>query len=132
MDSVFTKIINGQIPCFKIAETDKAIAFLDIAPLAKGHTLVVPKIQIDKFFELPSEDYLSLMTFVKQVANAMAKALPCERIGATVIGLEVPHAHMHLIPISTMGDMDFFNPKLKLSPTEMESIAASIKNCLEY
>lgn len=130
MDSIFTKIINGEIPCYKIAENDKFLAFLDIKPLVKGHTLVIPKIQIDKFFDLP-EDYLSeILVFGKTVAKAIETYTLCERVGLSVIGLEVPHAHLHLIPINSMNDMNFANTKQNYTATDLESIASGIRQCL--
>jgi len=126
MSSIFTKIIKGEIPCYKIAEDDNFIAFLDVNPNAKGHTLCVPKQEIDKIFELEDELYLELMKFSKKIANALEKTVPCKRIGMAVIGLEVPHAHVHLIPLNEMGEMTF---KLKVSLTkeEFEALAKNIQ-----
>lgn len=126
MSTIFTKIINGEIPSYKIAEDDRHYAFLDINPVAPGHVLVVPKKEVSYLFDLSDEDYLSLQLFAKKIALAMKKALPCERIGVTVIGLEVPHAHIHLVPISKEGDMNFCRPKLMLDPKDMTDIAKSI------
>ena len=126
MASIFSKIIAGEIPCYKIAENADYIAFLDIFPLKKGHTLVVPKKEVDDFFELDDETYNGLMLFAKHVASAIKKALPCNRISVTVIGLEVPHAHVHLNPINTMNDMNPANDKLKLSKEEFEHIQSLI------
>lgn len=126
MASIFTKIINGEIPCYKVAENDKYIAFLDIFPLTKGHTLVIPKKEIDYIFDLDQETYLGLMEFSKTVGVAIKKAIPCNRISISVIGLEVPHAHVHLIPINSMSDCNFANQKLKLSKEEFEEIAKRI------
>ncbi len=126
MASIFTKIINGEIPCYKVAENNKFIAFLDIFPLTKGHTLVIPKKEVDYVFDLDSETYIGLMEFSKQIANAIKKAIPCNRISVSIIGLEVPHAHVHLIPINNMSDCNFANPKLKLSKDEFEAIAKKI------
>lgn len=126
MASIFTKIINGEIPCYKVAENDKYIAFLDIFPLTKGHTLVIPKKETDYVFDLDSETYLGLMEFSKQIAIAIKKAVPCNRISVSVIGLEVPHAHVHLIPINNMNDCNFANQKLKLNREEFEAIAKKI------
>ena len=123
--SVFTKIINGEIPCYKIAEDDHFIAFLDINPNAKGHTLVVPKKEENKIFDLSKEAYKDLMDFSYRVAKALEKAVPNNRIGMSVIGLEVPHVHVHLIPISNMEDMQFIK-KVKLSHEEFESLAKKI------
>lgn len=126
MPSIFSKIIAGEIPCYKIAENDHYIAFLDVAPLKKGHTLIVPKKEVDYIFDLDSTTYNSLMAFTKDVAVALKKAIPCNRIGMTVIGLEVPHAHIHLIPIYSMNDMNFSNEKLKLTKEEFEKISRNI------
>ena len=130
MSSIFTKIINGDIPCYKIAEDAHYIAFLDVFPLKKGHTLIVPKKEIDYLFDLESETYLGLMDFSKKIAIAIKLAYPCKRIGMTVIGLEVPHAHIHLIPINTMNDMNFSNEKLPLTKQEFEVCAENIKDFL--
>jgi histidine triad (HIT) family protein len=127
MSSIFSKIIAGEIPSYKIAENADYIAFLDVFPLRKGHTLVVPKKEIDYIFDLDSETYLGLMLFAKQVSQAIEKAIPCNRIGVTVIGLEVPHAHIHLIPINTTHDMNFANEKLILAKEEFEEIASEIR-----
>ena len=125
-DSIFTKIIKGEIPCHKIAEDDRFIAFLDVFPVKKGHTLVVPKVQIDYLFDLDDSLLSDLMIFAKKVAQKMERAVSCERIGIAVIGLEVPHAHIHLIPLDTVEDIDFSQPKLRLSEKEMTKIADSI------
>ena len=127
MASIFSKIIAGQIPCYKIAENDHFIAFLDVFPLKKGHVLVVPKKEVDYIFDLDNETYLGLMVFSKEVALAMKKAIPCNRIALNVFGLEVPHAHVHLIPMNTMNDVNFTNEKLKLLKEEFEQIASEIK-----
>lgn len=127
MASIFSKIIAGEIPCYKIAENDNYIAFLDIFPLKKGHTLVIPKKEIDYIFDLDDTTYAGLMSFSKDIAIAIKKTISCNRIGVSVIGLEVPHAHVHLIPINTMNDMNFSNEKLKLSKEEFEDIACQIK-----
>ena len=127
MPSVFTRIINGEIPCFKVAENDNCFAFLDINPLAKGHTLVVPKQEIDYLFDLDDDLLKELSVFSKKVAKAIQKSVPCKRVGVAVIGLEVPHAHIHLIPINSVADINFKNPKLKLSNDELEEIADKIK-----
>ena len=126
-DSIFTKIIKGEIPCYKIAEDDRFIAFLDVFPIKKGHTLVVPKAQIDYLFDLDDSLLSDLMVFAKKVAQKMERAIPCERIGVAVIGLEVPHAHIHLVPLDTVGDIDFSQPKIRLSTEEMAEIADSIR-----
>ena len=125
--SIFTKIINGEIPCHKIAENENCFAFLDINPLAKGHTLVVPKREVDYIFDVDDDVLKDLSVFSKQVAKAIQKAVPCIRIGVAVIGLEVPHAHIHLIPINHIGDINFSRPKLKLSYEELAEIANAIK-----
>ncbi len=130
MSTIFTKIVNGEIPCYKIAETDNCLAFLDIQPLAKGHTLVIPKKEVDYIFNVEDGLLTEMHLFAKKVAKAMEKAVPCRRIGIAVIGLEVPHAHIHLIPINKVSDIDFSQPKLKLSAEELGSIAESIRKCL--
>jgi len=130
MSSIFTKIINGEIPCYKIAESKDYFAFLDIRPLTRGHTLVVPKIEVDYIFDLENELYAGLYLFSKIVAEAIQKSVDCKRVGTAVIGLEVPHAHIHLIPFNTMNEMNFSNPKLELSKEEMQAIADYIKSNL--
>lgn len=126
MASIFSKIVAGEIPSYKVAEDDRHYAFLDISPVAPGHTLVIPKKEVSYLFDLSDEEYVSLQLFAKKVALAMKKALPCERIGVTVIGLEVPHAHIHLVPINKESDMNFFKQKLSLAPEEMAEIAEKI------
>jgi histidine triad (HIT) family protein len=126
MSSIFTKIINGEIPCYKIAEDANFFAFLDINPNAKGHTLCVPKKEIDKLFDLEDDLYLGLMQFSKKIAVALEKTVPCNRIGMTVIGLEVPHAHVHLIPINEMREMTFKH-KVSLTKEEFETLAKEIQ-----
>jgi len=126
MPSIFTRIVNGEIPCHKIAETDEFLAFLDVFPCAPGHTLVIPKQEVDYIFDLDDALYTGLMQFSKTVATAVEKAIPCKRIGVAVVGLEVPHAHVHLIPLNSMADMNF-NNKLKMSQEELAEIAAKIK-----
>jgi histidine triad (HIT) family protein len=128
MASIFTKIIIGEIPSYKIAENEYAFAFLDISPLKKGHTLVVPKKEVDSIFDLDNETFTQLHLFSKKVAQAIKKAVPCVRVTSHVIGLEVPHAHIHLIPINSMNDCNFANAKLQLSKEEFEQIALSISN----
>jgi len=124
--TIFSKIIAGQIPSYKIAENDRFFAFLDIFPLKEGHVLVVPKTETDKFFDLP-DDYLGeLLLFAKPIANAIEKAFNCNRCGVSVVGLEVPHAHMHLIPINSVDDLNFTNPKLKLSETQLKKVQEKI------
>lgn len=126
MASIFTKIVNGEIPCYKVAESDQFLAFLDVFPLTKGHTLVIPKKEIDYIFDLDSETYSGLMEFSREVGLAIKKAIPCNRLSVQVIGLEVPHAHVHLIPINNMSDCDFKKQKLKLSQEEFEEIRNAI------
>ena len=125
MPSIFSKIIAGEIPCYKVAEDDKHIAFLDINPNALGHTLCVPKQEVDKLFDLDAQAYTDLMNFSRQVALAIRKVVPCKRIGQTVIGLEVPHVHVHLIPLNSMADATF-QSKVSVSAAEMEATTAKI------
>ena len=127
---MFSRIIAGEIPCYKVAENEKFFAFLDINPLVKGHTLVVPKQEVDYIFDLSDEDLAAMHVFAKQVACAIKQAFPCQKVGEAVIGLEVPHAHIHLIPIQKESDMLFSNPKLKLSDEEFKSIAQAINSSL--
>lgn len=127
MASIFTKIINGEIPSYQIAESDDFYAFLDVFPVAKGHTLVVPKKEVDQFFELEDELLARVMPFAKKVAKALKATIPCKRIGVSVIGLEVPHAHVHLVPINKMSDISFEKEKLKFSEEEMEALAKAIR-----
>ena len=127
MASIFTKIINGEIPSYKIAEDENCYAFLDINPVAKGHTLVVPKKEVDYLFDVEDDLLSNLTVFSKKVAKAIEKVVPCERIGVAVIGLEVPHAHIHLIPIRGIHDIDFSKPKLKFSQEEFEKLAEDIR-----
>lgn len=129
MATIFTKIVNGEIPCYKIAETDEFLAFLDVNPNAKGHTLCIPKKEIDKIFDLDEATYTGLMQFSRKIAKGIEKAIPCKRVGVTVIGLEVPHAHVHLIPLHTMDDARFIQ-KVKFSVEEFQEIAESIKSNL--
>lgn len=126
MSSIFTKIVNGEIPCYKIAEDDNYFAFLDINPNAKGHTLCIPKFEVDKIFDMDEAHYLGLMHFSRKVALALEKTIPCNRIAISVIGLEVPHAHVHLIPLNTMDDIRF-QIKVTLSKEEFESLAQEIR-----
>lgn len=126
MASIFSKIVAGEIPCHKIAEDDRFMAFLDVFPLVKGHTLVIPKQEVDSIFDLPTEDLKDLHVFARDVAKMIERAMPCRRIGMTVIGLEVPHAHIHLMPINGVADMNFERPKLTLSQDELSEIAARI------
>ena len=126
MATIFSKIIAGEIPCYKVAENDKFFAFLDINPLAKGHTLVIPKQEVDYIFDLSDEDLAAMHVFAKKVALAIGKAFPCRKVGEAVLGLEVPHAHIHLIPIQKESDMIFSNSKLKLTNEEFKAIAKAI------
>lgn len=126
MSSIFTKIVKGEIPCYKIAEDDNYFAFLDINPNAKGHTLCIPKVEVDKIFDLDEELYLGLMQFSRKVAKAIEKTVPCNRIAISVIGIEVPHAHVHLIPLNTMEDIRF-HKKVALSKDEFENLAQEIR-----
>jgi histidine triad (HIT) family protein len=128
MATIFTKIINREIPAYIVAEDDNYIAFLDIMPLAKGHVLVVPKIEIDYIFDLEDEVLAGLHVFAKKVAKAIDKTIRCTRVGVSVIGLEVPHVHVHLIPLRSMDDINFSRPKLRLSSDEMKEIAETIKS----
>jgi histidine triad (HIT) family protein len=131
MSSLFTRIIHREIPSYKIAEDENYYAFLDINPLAEGHTLVIPKKETDYIFDIEDAEYQGLFLFAKQVAAAMRKVIPCERIGIAVIGLEVPHAHIHLVPLKTIYDIDFRKPKLQLSPEELIAIAAKISGAMK-
>lgn len=127
MASIFTKIINGEIPAYKVAEDDNYLAFLDVNPNAKGHTLCIPKREVNKIFEMDEEEYLGLMKFSRKVAIALEKAVPCKRVGVAVVGLEVPHVHVHLIPLNEMDEMRFVN-KVKLEKEEFEELAKSISS----
>lgn len=127
MSSVFSKIISGAIPAYKVAEDDQYLAFLDIQPLATGHVLVIPKKEVDYIFDLDQETYIGLMNFSKKVAESIKKTIPCIKVGVAVIGLEVPHAHIHLIPINEVGDINFSKEKLKPSPEELATTAQKIK-----
>ncbi len=131
MDTIFTKIIKGEISCYKLAENEKFISFLDISPLSKGHALVVPKIQNDYIFDLDDEMLSDMIVFAKKVAVAIKKNVTCLRIGVAVIGLEVPHTHIHLVPINHVGDLNFSNPKLKLTDNEFKEISAKISASIE-
>lgn len=126
MASIFSRIVAGEIPCYKVAEDDRYFAFLDISPVSKGHTLVIPKQEVDYIFDLDDETYSGLMTFARRVARALEGAVACKRVGVAVMGLEVPHVHIHLVPITTEGDMNFFREKLSLQADEMAEIAAKI------
>ncbi len=130
MSSIFSKIIKGEIPCYKIAEDENYFAFLDINPLQKGHTLIVPKVEVDYIFDLDDEVLAGMIIFAKKVAVALDKAIPSKRVGVAVLGLEVPHAHVHLVPLQSEGDINFSNPKLKYSVDEFNAIADNIKQYL--
>lgn len=131
MASIFSRIVAGEIPCYKVAENDKYFAFLDINPVAPGHTLVIPKHEVDYIFDLDDEEYEGLMQFAKKVAKALKATMPCKRIGVAVMGLEVPHTHIHLVPINKESDMNFFKEKLTLPAEEMKSIAAKVAAAIE-
>jgi len=126
MASIFSKIVNGEIPCYKVAEDERFLAFLDIFPLATGHVLVIPKTETDYLFDLDDNNFAGLMLFSKRVAIALKKAVPCKKVGVAVLGLEVPHAHIHLIPLNSESDINFSKPKLKLSEVELTHIAEKI------
>ena len=130
MSSIFTKIVNGEIPAYKVAEDENHLAFLDIFPLATGHVLVTPKKESDYIFDINSKDYIALWEFAQKIAKAMDKVIKCERIGVAVIGLEVPHAHIHLVPINNVSDINFERPKLKFTDVEFEEIATSIRSTI--
>ena len=130
MPSIFSKIVAGDIPCYKVAENENFLAFLDIFPLAKGHTLVIPKKETDYIFDMDSEEYKELWSFAQKVSKAQKKIIPCERIGVAVIGLEVPHAHIHLVPINGVSDIDFSRPKLQFAKEEMQQVASDISSLL--
>ncbi|EPL7680152.1 HIT family protein [Elizabethkingia anophelis] len=128
MSSIFTKIVNGEIPAYKIMEDEKHLAFLDVMPLVEGHTLVIPKKEIDLIFDLDSEEFKELFSFAQKVAKKVGAAIPCKRVGIAVIGLEVPHAHIHLVPLQHLHDIDFSRERLKLSPEEYQKIQEKIAN----
>lgn len=128
MASIFTRIVNGEIPCYKVAETEDFLGFLDINPLTKGHTLVIPKKEIDYIFDLPDDLYIGLHLFSRAVSSAIRKTVACERIATAVVGLEVPHAHIHLVPIQHIDDLNFSNPRLRISQQEMQTLASSIRD----
>ena len=131
MASIFSKIINDEIPAYKILENENFLAFLDIFPLAKGHVLVIPKKEIDYLFDVSSDEYGELWKFARQVAKAMDKVIDCKRIGVAVIGLEVPHAHIHLVPLNNVSDINFERPKLSFSEEEMNEVAQNIRKAIE-
>jgi histidine triad (HIT) family protein len=130
MSTIFSKIISGEIPAYKVAESIDYLAFLDISPLAEGHVLVIPKQEVDYIFDVEDELYTGLMLFAKIVATAMKTVIPCKKVGVAVIGLEVPHAHIHLIPMNSVSDLDFSRPKLSFTPEELEATAERIKEAL--
>ena len=127
MPSIFSRIVAGEIPCHKVAENDRFLAFLDIQPLAKGHTLVIPKMEVDKYFDLPDDILRDINVFARDVALQIERAIPCERVGVAVIGLEVPHAHVHLIPLNGVADINFERPKLQVTQDELAATAAQIR-----
>lgn len=129
--TIFSKIIAGEIPSYKIAEDDQFFAFLDIFPLVEGHVLVIPKLEVDKFFDVPDEYLSRMLVFAKPIAKAMEKSFPCNRVGLSVIGLEVPHAHLHLVPINGMDDLNFTRGKLKLSPEQLKAAQDKILSNLK-
>ena len=127
MPSLFSRIVAGEIPCHKIAEDERFLAFLDIMPLAEGHTLVIPKLEVDRFFDLPDDLLSGINLFARDVALQLERAIPCERVGVAVIGLEVPHAHVHLIPLNGVADINFERPKLQVTPDDLATTAAKIR-----
>ena len=127
MPSIFSRIVAGEIPCHKIAEDDRFLAFLDIMPLAEGHTLVIPKLEVDRYFDLPDDILRDINVFARDVALKLERAIPCERVGVAVIGLEVPHAHVHLIPLNGVADINFERPKLQRSPEQLAATAEKIR-----
>ena len=127
MPSLFSRIVAGEIPCHKIAEDDRFLAFLDIMPLAEGHTLVIPKLEVDRYFDLPDDLLSGITLFARDVALQLERAIPCERVGVAVIGLEVPHAHVHLIPLNGVADINFERPKLQVTPEDLAATAAKIR-----
>ena len=130
MASIFTKIVNGEIPCYKIAEDDKYLAFLDVFPLTEGHVLVIPKQEVDYIFEMEDELFIGLQLFAKKIAKALKLAVPCKKVGISVIGIEVPHTHIHLIPMNNVEDMNFSKPKLKIEDKRMIEISSKIQENL--
>lgn len=131
MATIFSKIVSGEIPCYKVAENDKFMAFLDINPLAKGHTLVIPKMEVDYLFDMKKTHFADFFLFARQVAIAIGKSIPCKKVGVAVVGLEVPHAHIHLVPINKIYDMDFSKPKLSLGRDEFAEIATRIASAMK-
>ena len=128
MASIFSKIVNGEIPCYKISEDEHHLAFLDVMPIAKGHTLVIPKKEVDYIFDLDEEEYKNLWTFAQKVAKKVKAAIPCIKVGVAVVGLEVPHTHIHLVPMNEIKDLNFMNERLNFTPEEYEEIRQSIAN----
>ena len=126
MSSIFTKIVNGEIPCYKVAEDEHHLAFLDVMPIAKGHTLVIPKKEVDLIFDLDEEEYKNLWAFAQKVAKKLKAAVPCVRVGVAVVGLEVPHAHIHLVPMNEIKDLNFMNERLNFTPEEYQEIQQEI------
>ncbi|MBW7844658.1 MAG: HIT family protein [Bacteroidia bacterium] len=132
MSTIFTKIVKGDIPCYKVAETADYLAFLDVRPVAVGHTLVIPKKEVDYIFDMDDEHFAGLHLFAKIVARAVKKVIPCKRIGVAVVGLEVPHTHIHLIPINTIGDINFEKERVQITPEQFEKIASDIRKELMH
>jgi histidine triad (HIT) family protein len=130
MGTIFSRIVSGEIPCYKITENDKFFAFLDVFPLVNGHVLVVPKVETDYIFDIEDQELSEMIVFAKNVSKAIKKSIPCKRIGVAVIGLEVPHAHIHLVPLNSVSDINFEKPKLEPSPQELATVAELIKNNL--
>jgi histidine triad (HIT) family protein len=128
--TIFSKIIAGEIPSYKIAEDDQFFAFLDIFPLVEGHVLVIPKLEVDKFFDVPDEYLSRMLVFAKPIAKAMERSFPCNRVGLSVVGLEVPHAHLHLVPVNGMDDLNFTRGKLKLSPEQLKAAQEKIQKAM--
>ena len=131
MATIFTRIVDGEIPCYKVAEDEKYLAFLDINPLQEGHTLVIPKQEVNYIFDMEDDLHAGLWNFAKKIGKAIEKVVPCKRIGITVIGLEVPHAHIHLIPLKSLYDMDFKKPKLSFTPEEFKAMAEKIAGAIQ-
>ena len=131
MSSLFTKIIQGEIPCHKVFETDTCFAFMDIRPVQNGHVLVVPKVEVDRFFDLSADQLADIMAFAQRVAGGIEQVFPCDRVGMSVIGLEVPHAHIHLMPINSLDDMDFTRPKGNSSPEHLQLVAMQIAEAIK-
>jgi len=132
MSTIFSKIVSGEIPAYKVAESNEFLAFLDISPLAEGHVLVIPKVEVDYIFALDDETYTGLQLFAKIVATGLKEAIPCKRIGVAVIGLEVPHAHIHLIPMNRVDDLNFARPKMSFTPEQLEETAEKIRTALRH